>query len=333
METSDGESRVPKDPFDYAQLRDHLTDKLKDIEIDQRTLCYKDSSLIGIAEWELMINEVKGRINDYRGFIISHGTDTMTYSAAALAYSFAPSPSCPIVFTGSCRTPDIKDTDAWHNLASAVVVAAGDINCVSIVFAGKILHPCRAMKVDSNTDDIFISSRTSAAIVDDISQSSKYRRKAEKVGQTVPPNSKIPLELGAARFSDKLIFLHSVPSINPRYFLSLAKQSDWRIALVQGFGTGNPSEEILGFIEKAVDNNKHIVIMPAVSGESIYPPLRRALDAGAILARGYVQSALWVKLSLLWGYAEQKNLSYEEEHSLLEQGLAANLCGEIITKR
>ncbi len=323
MNTSDGESKIPDQPLNYEELNDL---KSKDLSITSYVLCYKDSSSIGVDIWQLLINKLSDLIPEYDGFIVSHGTDTMAYSAAAVAYNFGTDLECPIVFTGSCISPDLADTDAWRNLKDSVDVACSDIGEVVVVFAGKVWRASRATKIVSADNAIFTTPQ-----IESLAQIDKNKLVIQPHCRRTATPAK-PLK-DPARFSDNMIFINAMPAMNKITLADFAKNPTWKLCLIQGMGEGNLTDELINFIEVSFQHNKHIVIRPMHHSRvsSIYPPLKRSLDLGAILAEGYSLCSLWVKLSWLLGRIElQKEKSYSQQRHFIRQGLSENIVGELV---
>lgn len=89
-----------------------------------------------------MANVIRENYGGYDGFVVSHGTDTMAYTAAALSYLIQGSPK-PIVLTGAQKPIGFETTDSKQNLRDAFAVAASDMAGVMLVFNGKVIlgHP------------------------------------------------------------------------------------------------------------------------------------------------------------------------------------------------
>jgi L-asparaginase len=92
----------------------------------------------------------------YDGFVITHGTDTMAYTAAALSYLVQGSPK-PIVLTGAQKPIGFDSTDSKINLADAFRVAVSGMPGVMIVFNGKVILGTRAQKTHSKSFQAFSS--------------------------------------------------------------------------------------------------------------------------------------------------------------------------------
>lgn len=116
-----------------------------------------DSSNMRPEHWRLMVEEIQRRYEEYDGFVITHGTDTMAYTAAALSYMIQNSWK-PIVITGSQKPIDLDITDAKTNLIDSFIYAADeDSHGVRIIFDGKVIAGTRAKKVRSKSYNAFSS--------------------------------------------------------------------------------------------------------------------------------------------------------------------------------
>src|ERR1700732_292722 len=131
---------------------------IRDIaEVDYVPLMNKDSTNMVPHDWTRMAREVHRRLDEYDGFVIAHGTDTMHFSASALAFAFGKNLNVPIVFTGSQATPDVPYGDAKVNLLRAIKVASQDLAEVVIAFGEIVFRGCRAQKKDERRFDAFES--------------------------------------------------------------------------------------------------------------------------------------------------------------------------------
>lgn len=117
-----------------------------DISIDYLNLMILDSSNMQPEEWKVIASEVYKSMKSYDGIIITHGTDTMAYTASMLSFMIQ-NPNIPIVFTGSQLPITHPLTDAILNLRCALEMAKSGVNGVYIAFDRKIILGCRAVKV------------------------------------------------------------------------------------------------------------------------------------------------------------------------------------------
>ena len=116
-----------------------------------------DSTNVNAAHWLELARIIGENYERYDGFVVTHGTDTMAYTAAALSYLVQNSAK-PIVLTGSQRSAYSRDTDARRNLADAFLFCADDgAHGVRIVFDGSVILGTRAKKTRTRSFNAFSS--------------------------------------------------------------------------------------------------------------------------------------------------------------------------------
>ena len=125
-------------------------------DVDCLQLMSLDSTNIQPKHWVRIAVAIRERYDQYDGFVVSHGTDTMAYTAAAMSYLVAGSPK-PIVFTGAQKPIGFDTTDSKQNLRDAFTVAASDMAGVMVVFNGKVILGTRAKKTRSKSFEAFSS--------------------------------------------------------------------------------------------------------------------------------------------------------------------------------
>lgn len=126
-------------------------------EVDTYQLCNIDSTNMSPEIWISIVSLVKEKYDQYDGFVICHGTDTMAYTAAALSYMIQDSPK-PIAITGAQRPINMEVTDSKTNLYDSFLYAASDsASGVQIVFNGKVILGTRARKTHSKSFQAFSS--------------------------------------------------------------------------------------------------------------------------------------------------------------------------------
>ena len=115
-----------------------------------------DSTNIAPTHWQTVARRVADVRTDYDGFIVTHGTDTMAYTAAALYYMLE-NIDRPVVLTGSQRPLGRDGSDAEQNLRLAYEAACSDFAGVCVAFGGRLIHGNAAKKMYSLADDAFRS--------------------------------------------------------------------------------------------------------------------------------------------------------------------------------
>jgi len=124
--------------------------------VECRQLYSLDSTNLMPEHWLGVAETICRQYDDYDGFVISHGTDTMAYTAAALSYLIQGSPK-PIVLTGAQKPIWFDSTDSKRNLTDAFLYAVNGCGGVQIVFNGKVILGTRARKTRSKSFQAFSS--------------------------------------------------------------------------------------------------------------------------------------------------------------------------------
>ena len=125
--------------------------------IDTVQLFNLDSTNMRPENWLAVARLIRERYEEYDGFVVTHGTDTMAYAGATLYYLIQNSPK-PVVLTGSQVSIYARDTDARENLRGAIAYAADDAACgVHLVFDNKVICANRARKTRTRSFNAFSS--------------------------------------------------------------------------------------------------------------------------------------------------------------------------------
>lgn len=152
-------------PFDFSQLNSHIPELAHlNTQIDVHTFNPPiDSSDMTPQLWISLVSDIAKVYNDYDGFVILHGTDTMSYTASALSFMFE-NLTKPIILTGSQLPIGQPRTDGKENLITSVEIAAAKrpdgqamVPEVCIYFNWKLLRGNRTMKHSSDEFNAFKS--------------------------------------------------------------------------------------------------------------------------------------------------------------------------------
>ena len=125
-------------------------------DVDCVQLLSLDSTNMEPKHWLMMADCIRQNYGEYSGFVLTHGTDTMAYTAAALSYLIQGSPK-PIVLTGAQKPIGFDSTDSKINLLDAFRCASEDMPGVSIVFNNQVILGTRARKTRSKSFQAFSS--------------------------------------------------------------------------------------------------------------------------------------------------------------------------------
>ncbi|WP_304251808.1 asparaginase [Limosilactobacillus gastricus] len=125
-------------------------------DLDVRDILKLDSSNIQPEEWQFMADQVYENRLNYDGIVITHGTDTMAYTASMLSFMLQ-NIEIPVVITGSQVPINVVLSDAQSNLRLAFVAAMAGKPGIFVAFDRKIMRGCRSVKVRTTDFDAFES--------------------------------------------------------------------------------------------------------------------------------------------------------------------------------
>jgi len=147
---------VAANASDETVLKSLLTEVPEEIRYQIISLGHLLSEEIEPSDWAVLISEISNRINTgtANGIIVTHGTDTLSYTAALLFWLFSDS-SVPIVLTASSKTPETSD-EARKNLVLAMNTACNEKSGVYVAFGEKILSPLN-LKFTNPSPDGFVN--------------------------------------------------------------------------------------------------------------------------------------------------------------------------------
>lgn len=218
-----------------------------------------DSTNIHPKHWQLLCHVLEENYDNYDGFVICHGTDTMAYTAAALSYLIQRSPK-PIVLTGSQRSICMEDTDARMNLYNAFLYAAAEgSRGVSLVFDGKVISGTRARKERTKSFNAFSSvDYPELAIIRD----GRLIRYLAELDHTDGPEFFHCLE-------ERVLLLTLIPGMGADALSAL--RDSYQAVILQSFGVGGVPGGSSGPFARAMEDwlraGKTIVMMTQVPYE------------------------------------------------------------------
>lgn len=141
----------------FSSILNRFQEKLKIDVLDSKTILNKDSSNIVPEDWEKIVNTIVEEYDNYTAFIVTHGTNTMGYTCAAVSFALG-NVGKPILFTGSQVSYGMLGSDSVINLENAMRLLA-DENCklagVCLVFGSKVITGTRVKKTTEFDYDAF----------------------------------------------------------------------------------------------------------------------------------------------------------------------------------
>ena len=294
---------------ELQQLRTYYRITVKDV------LCL-DSSNIRPEEWQSIARHIFQLRHGYDGIVVSHGTDTMAYSASAVSFML-PNIDVPVVFTGSqLPLADIL-SDGPDNLRTAFAMAASGVPGVFLAFDRKVMLGCRAVKVRASGFSAFES------------VNARYAGLVSNRG-LVLDNRVLPAAKGEPQLMDAIssdvFLLKLTPGLSPKIIDALVSMG-YKGIVIEAFGLGgvNVLHQGLQGIRSAVDAGISVVVTTQCLYDSsdlrVYQVGNKLLELGVIQGRDMTTEAAMTKL--MWGIGQGMN---QEEIARL---FATNLTGEI----
>ncbi|MCY0868024.1 MAG: Glu-tRNA(Gln) amidotransferase subunit GatD [Desulfurococcus sp.] len=303
--------------------------ELEDIAVfDVKEVMKVFSEDIEPRHWELISSEVyKEIMNGVAGVIVTHGTDTMSYSASAVAFSIIGKP-VPVVFVGSQRSSDRPSSDSAFNLKAAFITAVKAPFAESvIVMHGEssdsyaLAHRgVKARKMHTSRRDAFqsINDKPIAKIYPDTGEVKITGRIVEYRG--VAKNTELK-----NKFDDRVALVKMYPGLQPEIIEYLVDKGFHGIVL-EGSGLGHIANKLIPTVERAVENGIPVVMTSqCLFGRvnlNVYSTGRRLLEAGVIPASDMLPETAYVKLSWILG-------SISRDLSDVRRILLTNIAGEI----
>lgn len=315
-------------PFDFSQILDEVPEIRKfAFKID--TYSFEppiDSSDVEPTLWQDLARVIKEKYEDYDGFIILHGTDTMSYSASALSFMLD-GLTKPVIFTGSQLPIGVPRTDGKENLISAVEIASAKdeeghpaVPEVCVCFDSLLMRGNRSTKVNSEVFRAFQSPNfpplAEAGI--NIRYNNEYIRKPNDWYQSLTINTELDTRVS-------ILKIH--PGITPEVVRNILCGKDTRAIIMETYGSGNaPTRDwFLDIVKESSAMNKIIVnVTQCLAGTvnmNIYANGKALERAGVIDGYDSTTESALAKLFYLMGKSR--------DNEWVKAMMSRNLKGEI----
>lgn len=315
-------------PFDFTQILEEVPELRKfTCKIDSCTFDpLIDSSDVEPSLWLSLAALIEEKYDDYDGFVILHGTDTMAYSASALSFMIEDLTK-PVIFTGSQLPIGVPRTDGKENLISSVEIASAKdtdghalVPEVCICFDNMLMRGNRTTKTNSNNFRAFESPNMPPLAEAGINI--KYNNTV-----IIKPEDWNRKPTFHKKLDTRVSILKIHPGITEQVAGNILCGTETRAVIIETYGSGNaPSKEwFLSMIKKAADMGKILLnITQCLSGGvnmDIYATGKGLKHAGVCSGYDSTTESALAKLFCLMGEKED-NITVK---SLLER----NLRGEI----
>ncbi|MBQ8313030.1 MAG: asparaginase [Clostridia bacterium] len=281
------------------------------VEVVARDVFRMDSSNIQPEEWSQLARSVDEAMQECDGVVITHGTDTMGYTAAALSFMLL-GQTKPVILTGSQLPMGAPLSDAEINLSCALEAACQGVAGTYVCFARKLILGCRAVKTRTTSFDAFDSvNRSLSGMID-----------SEGVHFLRPQQISDPYRL-RPEVDSRVFLLKLVPGTQPDV-LDFVTQAGYRGLVIEAFGLGglhyirrNLVEKLRMLRERGVRVLVVTQCMYEKADLSIYEVGMQMLRSEVISGMDMTTEAAVTKL--MWALAQEDP----------EEWLGRNLCGEV----
>ncbi len=315
-------------PFDFSQILAEVPELRKfAYKIDSYTFDpLIDSSDVEPSSWKTLVQIIEERYDDYDGFVILHGTDTMAYSASALSFMIE-GLTKPVIFTGSQLPIGVPRTDGKENLISAVEIAAAKDDDghalapeVCICFDNVLMRGNRTTKINSSNFRAFRSENLPPLAEAGIS----IRYNNDLI---IKPACWDQRPVFHKNIDTRVSILKIHPGITPQVVKDILCSQDSRAVIIETYGAGNaPSRGwFINLVREAAEMGKVLLnVTQCIAGSvdmDIYATGKCLKEAGVL--NGYdctTEGALAKLFHLLGQY---------DDNSMVKSSVEKNLRGEI----
>ncbi len=290
--------------------------------IDTEILFNEYSENIGPTHWNLIANKIIDKINSgiYDGIVISHGTDTMSYTAAALSFALQDLP-IPVILVGAQRSSDRPSSDASSNLIASIIFATKlDYSGVFVSMHGSIsdeqIHCHLGTRVRKNH-----TSKRDAFKSIDISPIAVVKEDQIEI-QKIPSNiilqkknrNKINKEFNVIpkiKFDDRVFLLKYYPGLNP-LILEDVQKLGYKVIIIEGTGLGHINKNFFSYLKEVITSGMLVFMTSQCiwgrTNLNVYDTGRDLEKIGVISLSNMLSETAMVKA--MWLLANYNDLDY-----------------------
>ncbi|MFX0017020.1 MAG: Glu-tRNA(Gln) amidotransferase subunit GatD [Promethearchaeota archaeon] len=301
--------------------------------IETRLLFDIFSENINLGHYRTILSTIENLIREKKpqGIVLTHGTDTMAFTAAALSFAITNSP-IPIVITGSQRSSDRPSSDAYFNLYNSILYASSSQAKRGVVVimheessdtSCAIHNGTRVRKMHSSRRDTFktiggdpIGRIENGKIMHSVDDNHSNFKESEDKRLRISKN-----------FEKNVGLIYHYPGIQPG-LIEYHRDAGYKGIVFAGTGLGHVSSNLISVIEEVIDNGMIIAMttqcLHGYTNLSVYESGRRLMNAGVIPLFNMLPETAYIKLSYLLG-------NYQRSIKIKEL-LTTNLKGEILQR-
>ena len=303
----------------------HIQAFCPDSTVEYIPILNLDSSNIQPEEWQIIARHIYNLMPAYDGIIVTHGTDTMAYTASAIAFMLR-NVNKSVVFTGSQLPIDAPLTDAATNLYTAASAVKSGIKGVTVAFDRKIMNGTRAVKVSTMGFNAFES------------VNAPYMAQIMADGMRVKSHKTIDFDESRqpilyADICTDVFLLKIIPGTRPEIFDAIADMG-YKGLVIEAFGSGGMhflNRDLIEKLGSLVKRGIAVVVCSQCLYEktdlSTYAVGKRILDAGVIPGMDMNTESAVAKL--MWALGQE---SYGDPIWNVIELFNTNIAGEVTFK-
>lgn len=277
------------------------------------------SPSIDHKDWLHIAQDIETQASNYDGFVILHGTDTMVYTASALAFLLQ-GLGKPVVITGSQIPLCEYSTDAMDNFRGALLSASlGDLSEVCIWFGRKLFRGVRTRKVSSFELDAFDSPMLEPLLKTDVEHGNQRPTSISDVRALLPSPT--------AAMSDHVSVLQIYPGMTVAALRRAIIHDDVKGVVMSTFGAGNfpLKDDLLAVLKEAIERDVIIINVSQCARGKVLPIYLTGVilsEIGVIAGVDMTPECAFTKLAYLLA---QEHLTLAER----KRWMVTNIVGEI----